>query len=203
VPQVFNLAFNYNYELPFGTGKRSVTGGGFTNVVLGGWTFNGVFRAQSGIPFQITSSNCNVPGQLREICFPALVSGANPYAQSLGNIDVSRPLLNINAFESVNSFNFYTGNGPRVQNFRQPGYSDFDIGLAKIFHVTERVTLQLRGDAFNLFNAHYFNQVGVGILGGGTGGSAFNTDLASGQFGMWNGTVTAPRNIQVSGRISF
>jgi hypothetical protein len=201
VPQVFNLAFNY--ELPFGTGKRWLTGGGFTNAVLGGWTFNGVFRAQSGIPFQITSSNCNVPGQLREICFPALVNGANPYAQSLGNIDVSRPLLNINAFESVNSFNFYTGNGPRVQNFRQPGYSDFDIGLAKIFHVTERVTFQLRGDAFNLFNAHYFNQVGVGVQGQGLGPTAFNTDIASGQFGTWNGTVTAPRNIQVSGRISF
>jgi hypothetical protein len=201
VPQVFNLAFNY--ELPFGAGKRWARAGGFSNVVLGGWTFNGVFRAQSGIPFQITSSNCNVPGQLREICFPGLVSGVDPFVQSSGSIDVSKPLLNINAFESVNSFNFYTGNGPRVQNFRQPGYSDFDIGLAKIFHATERMTFQLRGDAFNLLNAHHFNQVGVGILGGGTGGSAFNTDIASGQFGMWNGTVTAPRNIQVSGRFSF
>lgn len=201
VPQVFNLAFNY--ELPFGTGKKWVNDRGVANAALGGWTFNGVFRAQSGIPFQITSSSCNIPGQLREICFPGPVSGVSPFAQSTGSIDVTQPLLNINAFESVNNFNFYTGSGPRVQNFRQPGYNDFDIGLAKSFRLTERLTFQLRGDAFNVFNAHYFNQVGVGILGGGTGGGAFNSDIASGQFGMWNGTVTAPRNIQVSGRISF
>jgi Cna protein B-type domain. len=202
VPQALNIA--YNYDLPFGTGRRWLTHGGFVNSVLGGWTFNGVFRAQSGIPFQITSSFCNVPEQIRAQCIPGLVGGANPFAQSLGNLDVSQSYLNVSSFESVNDFNFYTGNGPRTHNFRQPGYSDFDMGLQKIFHVSERVTFQLRGDAFNVFNAHHFNSVGVSLQGGGVGGSAFNTDLASGaDFGKWNGLVTSPRNLQVSGRISF
>jgi hypothetical protein len=202
VPQVLNLAFNY--ELPFGVGKRWVNQGGIANFVIGGWTVNGVYRAQSGIPFQITSSSCNVPSQLRALCFPGLLSGAKPFAQSLGSIDVSKPYLNVNAFQSVDSFNFYTGDGPRVQNFRQPGYSDFDFGLQKIFHLGERFTFQLRADAFNVLNAHHFNSVGVSLQGGGVGGSAFNTDIASGaQFGVWNGLVTLPRNLQVSGRISF
>jgi hypothetical protein len=109
----------------------------------------------------------------------------------------------VNAFEPASSFNFYTGNGPRVQNFRQPGYSDFDIGLSKTAHITERFTFQLRGDAFNIFNQHHFNNVGTFLLSGGTGGSAFDTDVASSGFGTWNGTVTSPRNIQVSGRVSF
>jgi hypothetical protein len=115
-------------------------------------------------------------------------------------------VLNVQAFEPASSFNFYTGNGPRVQNFRQPGYSDFDIGLSKTAHITERFTFELRGDAFNIFNQHHFNNVGTFLLSGGTGGSAFNTDVAStgiGGFGYWNGTVTSPRNIQVSGRVSF
>ena len=113
-------------------------------------------------------------------------------------------MLNAAAFEPASSFdNFYTGMGPRVQNFRQPAYSDFDIGLQKVIRITERFSFQLRGDAFNVLNAHHFNSVGAFIQSYGNGGSAFNTDIASGGFGAWTGGVSSPRNIQVSGRVSF
>jgi hypothetical protein len=121
----------------------------------------------------------------------------------VSDIDVSKPLLNLNSFEPAGGFNFYTGNGPRVQNFRQPGYRDFDLGVQKLVHISERVTFQLRGDAFNVFNSHHFNTVGISIQSSGLGGSAFDTDVASPGFGTWNGAVTSPRNLQVSGRISF
>ena len=201
VPQALNIAFNY--ELPIGRGKHWLNQGGFLGAVAGGWTLNGVFRAQSGIPFQIFSSNCNVPSQLSAICLPGLLPGASPFAQSVSDIDVSKPLLNLNSFEPAGGFNFYTGNGPRVQNFRQPGYRDFDLGVQKLVHISERVTFQLRGDAFNVFNSHHFNTVGISIQSSGLGGSAFDTDVASPGFGTWNGAVTSPRNLQVSGRISF
>jgi len=177
--------------------------GGLLNAVIGGWTFNGVYRVQSGIPFQISSSNCNIPSQISATCLPGLLPGASPFAQSLSNIDVTKPIFNAASFEPADSFNFYTGNGPRVQGFRQPGYSDFDIGLQKLVHITERVTFQLRGDAFNVLNAHHFNTVGTSLQGGGVGIAAFDTDVASPSFGTWNGAVTSSRNIQVSGRISF
>jgi hypothetical protein len=177
--------------------------GGVLSAVTGGWTFNGVYRVQSGIPFQIFNSNCNIPSQLRAVCVPGLLPGASPFTQSMNNVDVSKPIFDVASFESADSFNFYTGNGPRVQNFRQPGYSDFDIGLQKLVHVTERVTFQVRGDAFNVLNAHHFNTVGTSLQGGGVGVSAFDNDIASPTFGSWNGAVTSPRNIQVSGRISF
>jgi hypothetical protein len=137
------------------------------------------------------------------MCLPGLLPGASPYAQSLNNIDTTKPLLNVDSFEPASGFNFYTGNGPRVQNFRQPGYSDFDMGLQKSVHISERVTFQLRGDAFNIFNAHHFDTVGISIQSSGLGGSAFDTDVSSPTFGMWNGAVTSPRNIQVSARVSF
>jgi hypothetical protein len=35
------------------------------------------------------------------------------------------------------------------------------------------------------------------------GGNAFNTDVASADFGMWNGSVTAPRVIQLAARLEF
>ncbi len=199
VPQALNIASSY--ELPFGRGKPWLNQG-FANVLLGGWALNGVFRVQSGIPFQISSSFCNVPPQLNNFCSPALLPGASPFLQSPTHFDPSQPVLNLNSFEPASSFNFYTGSGPRVQNFRQPGYRDFDIGLEKSIQLTERFKFQLRGDAFNIFNQHHFNNIGTFLLSGGTGGSAFNTDVASpgvGGFGYWNGVVTNPRNIQVSG----
>jgi len=201
VPQALNIA--YNYELPFGVGKALLNQGGVINAIFGGWTFKGVYRVKSWIPFQISSSNCNVPAQFSATCVPALLPNQSPFAQSLDNIDVTKPVLNASAFESANDFSFYTGKGARVQNFRQPGYSDFDIGLQKLVHINERVTFQLRGDAFNVFNAHHFNTVGTSLQGGGVGFAAFDTDVASPSFGTWNGAVTSPRNIQVSGRISF
>ena len=201
VPQALNIA--YNYELPFGRGKAWLNQGSLSNAVFGGWAFNGVYRVQSGIPFQITSSNCNVPPQFIQFCVPGLLPGASPFLQSPTDFDPNERVLNPASFEPASSFNFYTGTGPRVQNFRQPGFSDFDIGLQKMFHITERFTFQLRGDAFNVLNAHHFNSVGAFIQSSGGGGSAFNTDVASPDFGKWNGGVSSPRNIQVSGRISF
>ncbi len=205
VPQALNIA--YNYELPFGHGRAWLNEGGLLNAVLGGWTLSGVYRAQSGIPFQISSSSCVVPPQFINFCSPALLPGANPFLQSPTHFDPSKRVLNPDSFEPLSVFNDvdnpYTGKGPRVQNFRQPGYSDFDIGLQKLFHITERFTFQLRGDAFNVLNAHHFNNVGTFIQSGGGGGSAFTTDIASPDFGKWNGGVSSPRNIQVSGRISF
>jgi hypothetical protein len=214
VPQALNIATSY--ELPLGHGKSWLNQGALS-AIFGNWTLNGVFRVQSGIPFQISSSACSVPTQFISYCSPGLLSGANPFLQSLSHFDPTKPVLNVNAFEPVLLFedvdNLYAGNGPRVQNFRQPGYSDFDIGLQKTIQITERFKFQLRGDAFNIFNQHHFNNVGTFLLSGGTGGSAFDTNVADpyvppsaggpSGFGVWNGTVTSPRNIQVSGRISF
>ena len=49
-----------------------------------------------------------------------------------------------------------------------------------------------------MWNWHNWN-------GGSTtwGNNAFNTDIASADFGMWNGSVTAPRVIQLAARIEF
>ena len=200
VPQVLNVAFTY--ELPFGHNKRWLSSG-VAGVLAGGWKFNGVYRVQSGIPFQIFSSYCNVPSQFIRFCSPALLPGKSPFLQNPSHFDKNLPVLDVQAFEPASSFNFYTGSGPRVQNFRQPGFSDFDLGLNKSVHLTERLTFEFRADAFNLFNAHHFNSVGAFIQSSGTGGSAFDTNVADPAFGTWNGGVSSPRNLQLSGRISF
>lgn len=197
VPQTFSLAFVQ--ELPFGRGKRWAAAGGPLNVLGGGWTFSTVFRATSGIPFFFRSSNCGVPAQFRVGCIPAILSGADPFAQSKGDFDPNQPLFNRGAFEPVSAFDDITffGQGPRISNVRGFGFQNQDISLAKETQITERVKFTLRFEFFNVWNWHKFTTSGA------FGDSAFDIDIASPTFGLWNGAVTNPRNIQVGGRISF
>ena len=63
-------------------------------------------------------------------------------------------ILNPASFSTpVNSF----GNIGRV-GFYAPGFSQLDLSLFKNFHVRDRYTVQLRGEAFNLANDTRFSQ---------------------------------------------
>ncbi len=197
VPQV--LVASLVYGLPLGDGKRWLSGKGVLSKVVGNWTLSQVFTAESGLPFVIRSSTCNVPGQFGMSCVPGLIPGMSPFAQPEKGLNPNLPLLNVNAFESANNFNFYQGQGPRVANFRQPGYTNQDFALEKKIPIKEKVSFSLRAEFFNTWNWHHFNCVGSTICGG----VAFDTDVASPAFGTWNGSVTNPRNIQLSGRFSF
>jgi hypothetical protein len=187
------------YELPIGKGRKFLDRGGVANAILGGWTASTVFRYSSGIPFFFRSSFCNVPGQFGVGCIPAIKEGANPWAQDKGSFDPAKgPLFNKDAFESVDSFNFYYGRGERVTDLRSFAYKNQDLTLVKNTSLGGRVNLQLRFEAFNLWNWHIFNASGsINQV------SAFNTDLASPEFGQWSGAVSNPRNIQIAARLEF
>jgi hypothetical protein len=191
VPQT--IVASLVYGLPFGNGKNWLSGKGFLSKVVSNWTVSQVFSANSGLPFSIWSSVCNIPQQFSESCVPGLLPGMSPFAQPEHGhgLDPNKPLLNVNAFESANSFNFYQGNGPRTTNFRQPGAWNQDIALSKKIPLGEKVSFTLRGEFFNAWNLHNFS------------GGAFVTDVASPGFGSWNGNVSGPRSIQVAGRITF
>jgi hypothetical protein len=187
------------YELPIGKGKKLLDKGGITNALLGGWQLSTIFRASTGIPFFFRSTFCNVPEQFRAGCIPALKPGASPWLQDKGNFDPNAgPLFDRNAFESVDAFNFYYGTGPRISHLRGFGYRNQDLSLIKNTNLGGRVRLQLRIEAFNLWNWHYFGSRGTTM-----DLSAFNTDIASPDFGRWTGGVSDPRNIQVAARLEF
>ena len=99
------------------------------------------------------------------------------------------PLLNVNAFESTDSFNNYWGAGSRVTPLRTPNFFNEDLTIQKSFAITEKIAFQVRGDFFNVYNTHTL--------------TGFNTDVASPSFGMWNGGVTNPRYLQIGGKIKF
>jgi hypothetical protein len=188
-PQVFSATLTY--ELPVGKGKQFLNNGGILDKIMGGWQIASIGRASSGMPIQFTSSTCNVPSQFAMSCFPGVLPGQSPWAVSKGSWTPGEPLFNRAAFETPSSFNYYQGSGSRITNLRGFGYTNVDASLLRNIRITERFRLQLRGEAFDVLNLHAWARTPV------------VTDVASPSFGLWNGTASPPRNIQVGGKLTF
>jgi hypothetical protein len=190
------------YDLPFGNGRRWLNNSGFLNYVAGGWVVSSSMKLVSGMPIYFRDSNvCGVPAQFQAACIPGIVSGANVLAQSWGSINVNQPAYNVAAFEPASMFaaGNYLGSGPRVTEVRGSPYRDINLSLSKKITVKERLTFEVRAEAFNVFNNHYFTCDGQAF------GDCipFNNDPSSPKFGIWDGTVTQPRNVQLVGRVTF
>jgi hypothetical protein len=187
------------YDVPFGKGKHFLNNEGALGHIVGGWTLATTMKFTSGMPFYFRDSSvCGLPGQFQAACIPAITG--NVLAQSWGNVDVNKPMFNAGAFTPTTAFNgFYLGTGPRVSDVRGSPYRDVNISLSRKFAVKERLGFELRAEAFNAFNNHYFTCDGEAF------GDCipFNNDPSSASFGTWNGTVSQPRNIQLVGRITF
>jgi hypothetical protein len=196
-PQVLSLSMIYKF--PVGKGQHYLNRGGVADKILGGWRMVNVFRAASGTPFYFRSSACTVPSQFDAGCIPGILPGANPWAQDKGHLNLNKPLFNVAAFEPADSFNFYLGQGPRISgNLREFGYHDHDFSLIKNFAITEKASVEVTAQFFNVWNWH--------ILTCQTecwGTPGFSIDIASPSFGMWNGNVSPPRNIQLGAKIIF
>ena len=74
-------------------------------------------------------------------------------------------------------------------SFVGPSYSNVDMALYKSFAINERQNVQLRIEAYNLFNRAHF-----GIPDG---------DISSPTFGRITSTVGTPRSLQVALRYRF
>jgi len=185
------------WELPIGKGKKYLDKGGLSNAILGGWELSTIFRYSSGLPLFFRSSYCNVPGEFRAGCIPS--STGNVFAQDMGSFDPAKgPLFNVAAFTPTDAFNFNWGNGPRISDIRGFSYRNQDLSLIKNTKLFKDVNLQLRVEAFNIWNWHNFATSGSIDYP-----SAFNTDIAAADFGVWNGEVTPPRVIQLAVRLEF
>ncbi len=190
------------YDLPFGNGKRWLNHSGFLNAIVGGWIVSSSVKLVSGMPLYFRNSSvCGIPSQLQAQCIPGVLIGAQVLAQSWGSMDVNKPAYNSSAFEPASLFasGNYLGVGTRVTNVRGSPYRDTNLSLAKKISITERLQLEIRAEAFNVFNNHYFTCDGQAF------GDCipFNNDPSDPKFGTWNGTVTQPRNVQLVGRITF
>ena len=147
-PHIFQMA--YIYELPVGKGKSWVNGAGAATKILSDWQVSGIFSAIHGQPFSLTSSSAslNAIGQRQT---PDQVGAV----KKLGGIGTGNPFYDPTAFVAVSAPAVY-GNVGR-NTLYGPGSVNMDFSLFRTFRFTERLNLQFRADAANLFNTPHFN----------------------------------------------
>ena len=146
---VFNA--NALYELPFGPGKAFLNQAGALRAILGLWSLSTNFTARTGFPVNLTTSATGpdgntvdqrpnlVPGQ------PLYLAGGNFNPAAFCAPGTSDPLYPVGLSPA--------GFGDVPRNFlRGPGAWQMDLGLSKRIPVTERLQLQFRAEAFNIFN---------------------------------------------------
>jgi hypothetical protein len=209
----------YSYELP-SLFRESVL-----HAIADGWQVSGITYLWTGTPFSIgqtvyvpgtTTSlgSANLTGSYTEGARVQLVS--NPFIGVAKSGPYNR--LNPTAFmasgqgSAVNPLG-YLGQGMRGSQYYGPGLNNTDMSLQKSFvFASERIRLQLRADAFNVFNhvsyTGYNTTVtfpnGPNTLG--TSGAVTSANLASpsntGGFGGVNGAA-ATRVVALMARVRF
>jgi hypothetical protein len=163
---IFNT--NFVYELPFFSSQEGVLGH-----ILGGWETSGIAYLYSGLPLTVTSSGVDPAGQGYNISTSS-VSGrpdlvGNPIGPRGTDLSTVGPTwFNTGAFASVCPsvglcLNPRPGTSGRGVVYG-PGFSRLDLSLFKNIKVTERVNMQFRTEAYNVFN--HTNPSGVGTTFG-------------------------------------
>ena len=220
------INFNAIYELPFGKNKRFLNQGGWVDALFGGLQLTSIIQYATGAPISIRDprgtlnraarsgrqtafSNLtkdeikNLIGIFRTpngiyfinpnvIAPDGTATGSNPQATP-GNP----------AFAGQVFFNAQPGQTGNLERafINGPDYLTVDLGLSKRIRFSERVGLQLRAEAFNVFNrANFFAPTGAADGATGENSNIFNVNSTT--FGRITGTYS-PRILQFGMRFEF
>jgi hypothetical protein len=185
------------YQLPFGRGATFLSNSGrLLDTAVGGWQLGGVLVFQTG-PFltiaqeSVDSANTGILNTLGA-ARADVVPGVNPRAVR-GLTNSSGPVwLNPAAFTlpPVNAGRFGDSS---VGNVVGPGTDAVSLSLIKSIKITEQVQLQFGAQASNALN-HRNYDVPNPYVDNSAFGTISNLQSAEG---------AGPRNVEITGRISF
>jgi hypothetical protein len=175
--ETHRLILNAVYTFPFFTNQK-----GFFGHILGGWEAGVVGSFYSGGPLGITSAvngtNSQGGGQRPDW------NGTNP------SIDNPTPAKWFNTAVFTTPAAYHFGNAPRTFSGARSGYTrNVDLSLHKNTHMSEKLVLQFRAEAFNLANTPIF--------------SPPNTSFGSPAFGTVSSQANQPRIIQLALKLLF
>jgi hypothetical protein len=182
------LSANYIYELPFFSKQDDALG-----KLLGGWQISGIVTYNSGLPFTVTTSSFDAAG-LGNIT--ALVAGNRPNLLCDPNAGAPHTLeqwFNIGCVQPNPSTNINNTPGNAGRGIiNGPNTKRVDFTVTKNIRFGENVRLQLRGEAFNIFNWTNFRTFGTNVTVT-TGAAAFGRVTA----------VRDPRTLQFGAKFIF
>ena len=193
------LVVSYVYDLPFGKGKRFLSGlHGAANQLVGGWSLNGVTTMADGFPLIMTSLANTLSQQFNagvqvspysSFMRPNVVPGCNAAISGSAQSRL-RGWFNTACFTQPGALQF--GNASRTDpKLEQPGIANWDVSLNKTITVRERYSLEFHTEFFNIANRVQF--------------AAPNMQVGNPNFGVITATSLAsnPRLVQFALRLKF
>ena len=203
-----NVKIAYTYDLPFGLKRAHLNQSRLLDLVAGGWTLGGIESYSTGYPLFVTESNWtsgifagaatgaqNRPNMVPGVSISGFHGGKYIFGQSRK--------VNPAAFTQAPNYTF--GNAPRLLGgARNFAHKEEDLQMGKAFPlITEKLLLNFRFDAFNLFNRHSYGCLdnivgdpGFGEFTCGTGPNAeVNNNIST--------AIPSSRRLQANFRLTF
>jgi len=153
------LSISWIYNFPFFRHP------GLSHSILGGWQYAGIMTMHSNGPFSIGN------GIYGDSAGVANGIGTGSYADRIGDPHAVPPnkysssskgplLFNPDAYTQTRGLTF--GNSGR-NSLNLPHRTNFDMSIYKIFKPADKVDVQFRAEAFNVFNHTQFSSVNGGV----------------------------------------
>jgi hypothetical protein len=177
-------AVNSSYELPFGVGKKFLSGlHGLAQKLAGGWTLSGIETLQSGFPFTPQlgfnpANNGDSRNPIRPSWNPAFTGRLIPGTPNQ-YFNPSAFILPVPGTYGNIGRNVLVG----------PGLATMDLSIAKNTAISERVRAQFRAEFFNIFNRANFETPNAVVF-------TSATSTSSPAAGVITSTATTSRQIQ-------
>ena len=183
------LTVSYVYDLPFGKGRQYLSSSNaFVSRVISGWGINGVTTFQMGFPLGLTATpnNTGFNTGLR----PNVVPGCQKTISGSSQSKLAG-WFNTACFTAPAIYTF--GSESRTDpELRGPGIRNYDFALFKRTAITEKMNMEFRVEAFNLFNRVQFGTPDRG-----------QTTSANNTFGQITSQQNNPRLLQMALRLRF
>ena len=183
------ITSNFTYDLPFGRGKMfAANSPRLLDEAIGGWSFSGLPVYRTGLALTPYSDAYLASFDNQD---PAIFTGNKADLKTKVNVDYTTNTVYgfaggaAGAAKVLAEFRGPIGLEYGQRNLvRGPGAFFFDAGLGKKFPILEdKLNLQFRADAFNLFNHPNFGPLNMNIV------------TNASQFGQITGTNLSPSSM--------
>lgn len=168
--QRYRWVTSFDYELPFGKGRKFSGDSRLLDLAFGGWHVGGIYTLTSGFPFSpllgYDPSNTGDQGLVRP--------------DQIGNGNLPRGQRKPDLWFDPTAFALpapYTYGNAGRNILVGPGVNTFDGSLRKVFPLGEKKNLQFRAEFFNLMNHPNFAQPDP-YIDDGPGATGVITDVA-------------------------
>jgi len=195
--QKLNDSFSAIWKIPYGTHLSSH----LWRQVAGGWTLTTITRLTTGVPINITYTPTTLTTNLGYAYRPnytgylyTILNPRSQWQQPAGTPTEPKTVtysnvLNATQIQAPTTSPY--GNLPR-NAITGPNYADVDMGVQKNFRLPRRTTLQLRVEAFDLFNHTNFKAP-----------DSNSSSASFAEFAAGSTSVFPSREIQLGARLTF